>query len=61
LGLGSLEGAYLAQKMKKKESIWDESVMDSSQYGQGLASSIDEVKVDIEFAKKPIQEEAPKS
>lgn len=47
--------------MKKKESIWDESVMDSSQYGQGLASSIDEVKVDIEFAKKPIQEEAPKS
>ena len=33
MGLGSLEGAYLAQKMKKKESIWDESVMDSSQYG----------------------------
>lgn len=54
MGLGSLEGAYLAQKSKKKdkEYVWDKTnlVTDNESYSQGLAASMDEQHVDIEFA-----------
>jgi hypothetical protein len=56
-GLGSLEGAYLAQKQLKKEKAfkWDDSVLgvvDASGYVLSQKDAIEEQQVDIEFSQK---------
>jgi hypothetical protein len=63
-GLGSLEGAYLAQKqlMKEKAFKWDESVLgvvDQKSYVASQKDALEEQEVNIEFVQKnPIKEEA---
>jgi hypothetical protein len=62
-GLGSLEGAYLAQKqlMKEKAFKWDDSVLgvvDANTYVAAQKDALEEQQVDIEFAQKPIKEES---
>jgi hypothetical protein len=56
-GLGSLEGAYLAQKqlMKEKAFKWDESVLgvvDTNAYVLSQKDALEEQQVDIEFSQK---------
>jgi hypothetical protein len=63
-GLGSLEGAYLAQKqlMKERASKWDDSVLgvvDAQSYVSSQKDALEEQQVNIEFAQKnPIKEES---
>lgn len=57
IGLGSLEGAYLAQKqlMKEKAFKWDDSVLgvvDQNAYVSSQKDALEEQQVNIEFAQK---------
>ena len=52
VNLGALEGAYLAQKVKKQEKLWDAANLgDTKSYAQGLTDSMDEQHVNIVFDK----------
>ena len=56
--LGSLEGAYLAQKqlMKQRAFKWDEGVlgvMDANSYVKSERDALEEQQVNIEFAQAP--------
>lgn len=58
VGLGSLEGAYLAQKqlMKQRAFKWDEGVLgvvDASGYVKAERDALEEQQVNIEFAQSP--------
>jgi hypothetical protein len=52
VNLGALEGAYLAQKVKKQEKLWDTANLgDVQMYAQGNNDALDEQHVNIVFDK----------
>lgn len=60
LGLGSLEGAYLSQKIKKQQKKgqykWDQNLLglvDGDSNQKGVSDAVEQTDLDIVFAQKP--------